>query len=274
MFSYLIMLILLCVGVATTLLFIPLVGGLMHESKMVGLNFKKNLIPIGMGICFIPSIIINSIIMSTFYFDYVVNLKIFVMLTGIFIMAFVGIIDDSLGNRSVTGLKGHFKSLFRGKLTTGGFKALMGGLIGLLVSIPFSKNVFEVILGGIIVALSTNLMNLLDLRPGRAIKVYFIVSIFVLVMASRVDKEIFMIVLPAIIAYFYYDLKAVYMMGDAGSNVLGVSIGIIFVMGFNITSQIIWAIFLIAIHIITEKYSLTKIIENNKFLNLVDRFGR
>ena len=77
-----------------------------------------------------------------------------------------------------------------------------------------------------------------------------------------------------VIAYFNQDLKAKAMMGDTGSNVLGISIGILFVMGYPLKVRLIWLAFLIFIHILTEKYSLTKIIENNKFLNFIDKLGR
>ena len=64
------------------------------------------------------------------------------------------------------------------------------------------------------------------------------------------------------------------MMGDAGSNVLGISIGIFMAFGYSMNVKIGWLVFLVLIHILTEKYSLTKIIEKNKVLNFLDRLGR
>ena len=58
-------------------------------------------------------------------------------------MFFAGIIDDTIGNRDVSGLKGHFKSLFKGKLTTGGFKAIFGGFVGLIISVAISKDIID-----------------------------------------------------------------------------------------------------------------------------------
>ena len=46
------------------------------------------------------------------------------------------------------------------------------------------------------------------------------------------------------------------MMGDTGSNVLGISIGILVVMGYSLKVRLIWLVFLIFIHLLTEKYSL------------------
>ena len=76
------------------------------------------------------------------------------------------------------------------------------------------------------------------------------------------------------IAYFNQDLKAKAMMGDTGSNVLGISIGILFVMGYSLKVQFNMVSILNIYTYTYEKYSLTKIIENNKFLNFIDKLGR
>ncbi len=101
----------------------------------------------------------------------------FMFLFAALSMSFAGIMDDIIGNRNVSGLKGHFKSLFKGTLTTGGFKALYGGFVGLLISVVLTRSIPEIVLNTLIIALSTNLMNLMDLRPGRAIKVYLVIMI-------------------------------------------------------------------------------------------------
>lgn len=262
------------IGFVITLLSIPMVKHMLVESDLVRLNYRGDSIPVGMGIVFIPALLINSII-----FIYVNNnperiMNIFVLLFAVIAMSFAGIIDDSIGNRNVTGLKGHFKSLFKGKLTTGAFKALLGGFVGLAIAVVYSKSPIEIIISSLLLALSTNFMNLLDLRPGRAIKVYLFLSIIIFTFVPAFNKEVMMLIVPAVIAYFYTDLKAYSMMGDAGSNVLGVSLGVFVVSSFGFYVQLIYCLLLIAIHIITEKYSLTKIIEKNKFLDYVDKLGR
>ena len=83
-----------------------------------------------------------------------------------------------------------------------------------------------------------------------------------------------LLILPNVLAYFNYDLKAKAMMGDTGSNVLGISIGILMVMGYTFKVRVSWLVFLVLIHILTEKFSLTKIIEKNKVLNFIDKLGR
>ena len=149
-------------------------------------------------------------------------------------MFFAGILDDIIGNRDVSGLKGHFKSFFKGTLTTGGFKAIFGGFVGLIISIAISESIPDIIINTLIIALSTNLMNLLDLRPGRAIKVYLVIMIVIFITLTGYIKILPLLILPNVIAYFNYDLKAKAMMGDTGSNVLGISIGILWLLDIHL----------------------------------------
>ena len=272
--NYILYAILILTGLLGTYAIIPLFRSLLIESNVLRPNYKKDMIPVSMGIVFLPMLIINAIILAYFTTNFKDMLHIFIFLFGLVSMFFAGILDDIIGNRDVSGLKGHFKSLLNGKLTTGGFKALFGGFIGLVISIAISKNIYDIVINTLIIALSTNLMNLLDLRPGRAIKGYLVISIVLLFTLGEYTRNLLLLIFPNVIAYFNQDLKAKAMMGDTGSNVLGISIGILFVMGYPLKVRLIWLAFLIFIHILTEKYSLTKIIENNKFLNFIEKLGR
>ena len=272
--NYILYAILILTGLLGTYAIIPLFRSLLIESNVLRPNYKKDMIPVSMGIVFLPMLIINAIILAYFTTNFKDMLHIFIFLFGLVSMFFAGILDDIIGNRDVSGLKGHFKSLLNGKLTTGGFKALFGGFIGLVISIAISKNIYDIVINTLIIALSTNLMNLLDLRPGRAIKGYLVISIVLLFTLGEYTRNLLLLIFPNVIAYFNQDLKAKAMMGDTGSNVLGISMGILFVMGYSLKVRLIWLAFLIFIHILTEKYSLTKIIESNKFLNFIDKLGR
>ena len=272
--SYILDIILLLTGLLGTYAIIPLFKNLLIESNVLRPNYKKDMIPVSMGIVFLPMIIINGIILAFFTREDENLLYLFMFIFGLISMFFAGVLDDIIGNRDVSGLKGHFKSLLKGSLTTGGFKALFGGFVGVIISIAVSKNIGDIIINTLIIALSTNLMNLLDLRPGRAIKVYISISTVLFLTLTGYVKTLILLIVPNVLAYFNYDLKAKAMMGDTGSNVLGISIGMIVIMGYSFKVRIAWLVFLIFIHILTEKYSLTKIIEKNKFLNFIDKLGR
>ncbi|WP_099188152.1 MraY family glycosyltransferase [Tepidibacter mesophilus] len=259
------------IGFLGTLLIIPYFKLLLVESNVVRKNYRQDLIPVCAGIVFLPILIINSSVLRYLY----KSNDIYIYLFGIMSMAFIGILDDLIGNRDVSGLKGHFKSLLNGKLTTGGFKALFGGFVALLISVSISNNIIDICVNTLLIALFTNLMNLLDLRPGRAIKGYLFISIILLFTVSMYyDKVMIVLLMSNVLAYFKEDLKANAMMGDTGSNVLGIATGIIIAYNFSFIVRLCAVILLILIHVITEKYSLTKIIENNKLLNYIDMLGR
>ena len=262
------------IGFIGTYYAIPLFKNLLINSNVVRPNYKNDMIPVSMGIVFLPMIIINGIILAFFTEQYKNLLYVFMFIFGMISMFFAGILDDIIGNRDVSGLKGHFKSFFKGTLTTGGFKAIFGGFVGILISTAISESIPDIIINTLIIALSTNLMNLLDLRPGRAIKVYIVIMMVIFITLIGYVKILPLLILPNVLAYFNYDLKAKAMMGDTGSNVLGISIGMLIVFGYSFNVRVSWLAFLVFIHILTEKYSLTKIIENNKILNFIDKLGR
>ena len=274
MSNYILYIILLLTGLVGTYAVIPFFKNMLITSNVIRPNYKKDMIPVSMGLVFLPMIVINGIILAIFTTEYKNLLYLFMYIFGLIAMCLVGILDDIIGNRDVSGLKGHFKSLFKGNLTTGGFKALFGGFVGVLISVAISKNIIDIGINTLIIALSTNLMNLLDLRPGRAIKVYLFLAILIFLTIAGYPKGLLLLIVPSVLVYFTHDLKAKAMMGDTGSNVLGISIGILVAMGYGLGVRVGWLVFLIFIHLLTEKYSLTKIIEQNKFLNFIDKLGR
>ena len=287
MSQYIFHAILFALGFLGTYFMIPLFKSMLVNGNVIRPNYKNEMIPVGMGIVFLPMIIINSIILgfvtlnniwfvssSNYNLNIVWLLCLALYIFSMMAMFFAGALDDLIGNRNVSGLKGHFKSLFKGELTTGGFKALFGGFVGLVVSVCISSSIVDIIVNTLIIALSTNLMNLFDLRPGRAIKAYLVIMIPIYITLTGYIKALPLLILPNVLAYFNTDLKARGMMGDTGSNVLGISIGVLMAFGYGIKVRLAWLVFLILMHLITEKFSLTKIIEKNRVLKFIDNLGR
>ena len=287
MSQYIFHAILFALGFLGTYFMIPLFKSMLVNGNVIRPNYKNEMIPVGMGIVFLPMIIINSIILgfvtlnniwfvssSNYNLNIVWLLCLALYIFSMMAMFFAGALDDLIGNRNVSGLKGHFKSLFKGELTTGGFKALFGGFVGLVVSVCISSSIVDIIVNTLIIALSTNLMNLFDLRPGRAIKAYLVIMIPIYITLTGYTKVFPLLILPNVLAYFNTDLKARGMMGDTGSNVLGISIGVLMAFGYGIKVRVAWLVFLVLMHLITEKFSLTKIIEKNKVLKFIDDLGR
>ncbi len=262
------------IGYLITKLIFPKIYIMLIESNCIRPNYKKEMIPLCAGLIFIPTITILSLI-SFLIFNNDKYILILSFMVSVISMGLVGLIDDILGNKKVSGLKGHLLYLFnRGKLTTGAFKALYGGLVSLLISFLISSTIIDILINTIIIALFTNTINLLDLRPGRALKGYLFFSITLVLLYIDNPLNILLFgLIGSVSVYAPYDFQSKAMMGDTGSNVLGVSLGIICATSPSYI-RIIYLIFLIIFHIYTEIYSLTTSIEKNKFLRYLDELGR
>ena len=82
----------------------------------------------------------------------------------------LGAYDDLAGTGRDRGFRGHLRALRRGEVSTGALKVLGIGAAGLLAGGLLREGALERILAGGVVAGTANLVNLLDLRPGRALK--------------------------------------------------------------------------------------------------------
>ena len=245
---------------------------MLRETGMVGKNYQGDTIPLSTGITF-PVAIMPVFLIYELFSCYDSSYSLFLL--GIVFISFLGFIDDSLGRRDTLGFRGHFSALFRGKLTTGGLKAVGGGFIAFFLAFFVSDGWLNIILNTLIIAFAANMLNLLDLRPGRAIKGFFFCLLIVVALAVfAVDPLLIAPLLGIVLAYLPEDLQAKTMMGDAGSNVLGLALGFLCIMSLSLLPRIGILIFLIAVHIYTERFSLSRTIENNAVLKAIDQWGR
>lgn len=250
---------------------------LLQEAGAIRKNYRGQEIPVSAGISF-PLVTLIVYLIYGLLGQYELGFHVF--LVGIMSISLLGFIDDMLGSRDVTGLKGHFKALFKGRLTTGGLKAVGGGIIAFYLALTnptviSSISAGEVILDILLIALFTNMLNLLDLRPGRAVKGFlFLGAMIAIIGLGNIDWMLIAPLFGAVLYYFKTDLKAGAMMGDAGSNVLGLSLGYLCVISLGIVPRVIILVGLVAVHIYTEKYSLSQTIERVRFLKILDELGR
>jgi len=231
-------------------------------------NYRGQMIPVAAGISF-PLVLMVSYLPYRYF-----PIDSFGILTGVILMALLGLIDDLLGNRDTLGFKGHISSLFKGRLTTGGLKMLMGGVVALHAATFFSNEWYWWLLNGLIIALTTNFLNLLDLRPGRSIKGFLICLAPVMVVAQVINWWLLLPMLGIILAYFPFDLRARAMMGDTGSNVLGFTLGYFIASMLSPPLKIGALVLLIGITLLAEKISLSAIIEKVAILRYIDHLGR
>jgi len=251
---------------------IPIFQTFLFQSNYVKKNYEGINIPYSMGILYI----LNILFITPLFFISIDRNEIIILiliLLGCLTMAFVGLIDDYMGTRDVTGLKGHIKMLIRKRITTGGIKAITGIIIAIIISIIISRTIVDGIINIFLITLFSNFINLLDLRPGRALKTYIIISGLFLPFLNGPIGLIMISTIGISLSYFPYDVRAESMLGDTGSNSLGIILGIaatFFILPIKITILMI----LIFIQVYAEKKSISYLIDNNKVLQYIDNLGR
>ncbi len=262
----------LIVGVMAEALILRYLLDMLTNNGAVRPNYLGQSIPVSVGISF-PAAVLLAYMVAALFSRYLSSYDLFIL--GLMTISFLGFIDDMLGQRDTLGFKGHIGSLLRGRLTTGGLKASGGFALAMFLAYFHSPAIADFIINTLLIALFTNLINLLDLRPGRAVKGYFFFLMVIIGLAAgKVDWMLVAPLLGSVLYYFRFDLGARTMMGDAGSNVLGLSLGYFAVIFLPFWYRAGFLLFLVAMHIYTEKYSLSNTIEKVAWLRALDQWGR
>lgn len=201
----------------------------------------------------------------------------------------LGLVDDVFGTGDDKGFRGHLGALARGRLTTGGLKLVGIGLLSLLAVVPdvTSGSVGDVqgigvwLLQGAGIALTANLVNLTDLRPGRALKCYSVLVIAGSVLIGlgwdwAMALYFGIALVGPVLAVWSFDLGERAMLGDGGANAAGALAGWVLVMALQ---QWWWALaayvaVVLVLNVVSERVSFSAVIEGNGALRWLDGLGR
>lgn len=190
--------------------------------------------------------------------------------------ALLGLLDDLGGVGQSGGFKGHLKALAHGELTTGGAKLFGGAALGVIAAAPVSgESVGRLLADGALVALAANLANLFDRRPGRVTKVSLLAGV-VLVAAVGLEPQLagVALALGAGVGLLVPDLRERLMLGDAGANVLGAALGLGVLLTCGSGARTIVLVALVALNLLSEVVSFSKLIDAFPPTRALDRWGR
>lgn len=187
----------------------------------------------------------------------------------------VGWLDDVYGDRTAKGFAGHWRRWREtGTPTTGVVKAAAIGLAALWMALRQSGSWGETAFDWLTIALAANALNLLDVRPGRTWKSYYLAVALLLAAHPAWSRCLWLLPGAAAgIALLPGDLKGRHMLGDCGSNLLG------FALGCALAAAPWWLqatalLVLAAMHRAAETSSISAWIERHKWVRWLDRFGR
>ncbi len=186
-----------------------------------------------------------------------------------------GVLDDLAERGTRKGLRGHLGALARGEVTTGGIKVAglaATGVAAAALALGPKARLREVLPAGALVAGCANLANLLDLRPGRALKVALLPAPALLGRAPA-GALVAAIAGPAA-ALLPEDLGERSMLGDGGANATGALLGVALVSGSCPRARAAALAGVVALTLVSERVSFTKVIEATPVLRELDMLGR
>ena len=172
----------------------------------------------------------------------------------------VGAYDDARGGRDqAKGFRGHAAALRQGRLTGGAVKVFGIGATGLAAAALAGRR--DLLVSGAVVAAGANLLNLLDLRPGRALKAG---SLAALALRQPGPAAAAAALLPS-------DLGERTMLGDCGANALGAVLGLALLQRTKAGPALVA---LVAVTAVSEVVSYSRVIDAVPPLRWADQLGR
>jgi len=199
---------------------------------------------------------------------------------------FFGALDDWFGASSSKGLRGHLAAARRGQVTTGVVKIVGLGVTGLATAWMADRSrgmtgtratgPLTTLVGGAVIAGSANVVNLFDLRPGRALKVVLLLVVpFAAVRpGTRLSTATAAATAGAAMVALPDDLSGRSMLGDTGANSAGALIGAALVARTGLRGRLLALASVAALTLASEKVSFTKVIESSPTLRWLDALGR
>jgi len=206
-----------------------------------------------------------------------------------------GLYDDIAGakpeQRGDKGFRGHLRALRQGRISSGLVKIGAIGGSGVIAAalLPPRKRpppgnpppgnptprksggAVDVVVGAGVIAGTANLVNLLDLRPGRALKAG--AALAAPLLASSAGAALAG-PLGTAAGLLPEDLDERVMLGDAGANALGALIGVALAAGTGRAGRAALFAGLAGLTAASERVSFTRVIERTPVLKKVDDWGR
>jgi UDP-GlcNAc:undecaprenyl-phosphate/decaprenyl-phosphate GlcNAc-1-phosphate transferase len=189
-----------------------------------------------------------------------------------------GALDDLKGSADRRGFRGHLGALAHGEVTSGAVKIAGIGATGLAAGAlaggsGAGGSAVDLVINTGLIAGGANLLNLFDLRPGRAIKVALAAGT-ALGIGSATGSLAAAAPVGAAVAMLPEDLGERAMLGDSGANALGGMLGAAAATALPRPARVTVLAAIVGLTVASEVVSFTRVIERTPPLRWLDMLGR
>jgi len=270
----------LLAGAAATALLLRTGAGVLSNPELRRENYRGHVLPTAAGVLLAAAVIAvdgGRTVLGLFGIgDAGTAPDRLAVLVAVVAFAFLGFVDDLLGDPEDRGLRGHVSAALRGRVTTGFVKLGGGAAVALaLAGALAGDRPARVLVDGALIALAANLGNLLDRTPGRAIKWGLLAYLGVAAAAGTAAAGIAMAVVAGSMSVLLVgDLRERFMLGDTGANALGAALGTTTVLVVGEGARNILVAVLLFLTLLSEFVSFSRIITAVPPLRGLDRLGR
>lgn len=265
------------VALATAILVTPSILRHLSEEGLTRENYRGAQLPFPGGVAIVAAAIVALAPLALL--QQLADADLFAPETGLVVtfalgVALLGLIDDLLAGRP-RGWRGHGAAVLRGGFSTGALKAV--GTLGLALFVLSGQGYDDgrYLLAVALLVLTTNLFNLLDLRPGRSAKGFVLLAAALTLGAwdAAPLEALGLFAAPVVVAGLY-DLRERAMLGDTGANLIGGLAGLWLILTLGTTGQAIALVVVLALTVYGEFRSLSALIERTPLLRHLDSIGR
>jgi hypothetical protein len=194
-------------------------------------------------------------------------------------IALLGLLDDSLGRGAAAdtarGWRGHARALAGGRFSTGVIKAAGALALAAYTTSGLGQQGLEYVADLALLLLTTNLFNLLDLRPGRAEKALALLLAGLCLGAwSGEPIELLGLFIGPVAVGAAFTLRERAMLGDTGSNLIGALAGVAMLVTLGDTGRWIALAIVAALTVYGEFRSIAAAVDRLPPLRWLDSLGR
>ena len=194
-------------------------------------------------------------------------------------VAMLGLLDDALGRgaeeATPRGWRGHARAVLGAQFSTGAVKAAGALALAAYVVSGRGREGLDYVADLALLLLTTNLFNLLDLRPGRVEKAFALLLVGLCLGAwTALPLELLGIFIGPVIVGAWFTLRERAMLGDTGSNLVGALAGISLLVTLSEPGRLVALAIVAALTVYGEFRSISKTIERVPPLRALDSVGR